>query len=544
MADTIDPDATTLRASGPTLGTTAPRGVFGLPPKLLNDAARRLALLAAFVGAMFVVVQSAEYVAQPQLRPILADPVLRLTSLAVVLVAIGMYAAERYALLSSATLLGIGMGFEVLVCFGISMTETAWPLDPRVPVLGVSSVGLVIVSVGALIPNHPIWTLLTALLAATTWPLAYAVNFVRLDFGTLPPLGTLAPWPTINYLLAVLAFLIGRRIYGTTLAAQSALDLGSYRLEAPIGAGGMGEVWRASHQMLARSAAIKLIKASVMTGGSGRQADLSVKRFRREANAIARLQSPHTVYLYDFGMSREGLFYYVMELLDGINLQDVVTHFGPQPPARVVAILQQVCESLEEAHEQGLIHRDLKPSNIMICKLALERDFVKVLDFGLAKFVGHPETTVVTVEGVTAGTPGYMAPEVALGRDDVDARSDLYAIGCVAYFLLTGSLVFPDPNAMSMALKHIRTPPDPPSQRTELPIPADLERIVMQCLEKPPDARPATARAIRTMLAECHIAPWTTDDARRWWDHHLPPTSSLRSFAQPAMHTPAIVQRA
>jgi serine/threonine-protein kinase len=276
----------------------------------------------------------------------------------------------------------------------------------------------------------------------------------------------------------------------------------------------------------------------------GRQAELSVKRFRREANAIARLQSPHTVYLYDFGMSKEGLFYYVMELLDGISLQDVVTHFGPQPPGRVVALLQQVCESLEEAHEQRLIHRDLKPSNIMICKLALRHDFVKVLDFGLAKFIGRPDTTIVTVEGITAGTPGYMAPEVALGREDVDARSDLYALGCIGYFLLTGALVFPDPNAMSMALKHINAAPDPPSHRTELPIPADLERVIMQCLEKQPDARPATARALWSMLAACDVASWSDDDARRWWEHHLPATSSLRSFAQPALHTPAVVHRA
>jgi serine/threonine-protein kinase len=543
MAQSIDPDATTLR-SETTLATTAPRGRFGLPPRLLNDAARRLSLLAAFVGAMFIVVETAEYIAQPQLRPILADPVLRLTSLAVVLVAIGMYAAERYALFPPALLLAVGMVFEVLVSFAISMTETARPIDAATPVLGVSSVGLWIVSVGALIPNHPIATLVTALLAATTWPVAYAINFSRLDFAALPPVGTLAAWPTINYLLAVLAFLIGRRLYGTTLAAQSALDLGSYRLEAPIGAGGMGEVWRASHQMLARAAAIKLIKASVMTGGMGRQAELSVKRFRREANAIARLQSPHTVYLYDFGMSKEGLFYYVMELLDGISLQDVVTHFGPQPPGRVVALLQQVCESLEEAHEQRLIHRDLKPSNIMICKLALRHDFVKVLDFGLAKFIGRPDTTIVTVEGITAGTPGYMAPEVALGREDVDARSDLYALGCIGYFLLTGALVFPDPNAMSMALKHINAAPDPPSHRTELPIPADLERVIMQCLEKQPDARPATARALWSMLAACDVASWSDDDARRWWEHHLPATSSLRSFAQPALHTPAVVHRA
>ena len=161
-----------------------------------------------------------------------------------------------------------------------------------------------------------------------------------------------------------------------------------------------------------------------------------VERFRREANVIASLQSPHTIYLYDFGLSGDGQFYYVMELLDGISLQTLVTTFGPQPAARVRSILIQICASLEEAHERGVIHRDLKPSNVMICQLALNHDFVKVLDFGLAKCAACEDLgAALTVEGTTAGTPGYIAPEVALGELNVDARADIYAIGCVAYFL-------------------------------------------------------------------------------------------------------------
>jgi serine/threonine-protein kinase len=295
--------------------------------------------------------------------------------------------------------------------------------------------------------------------------------------------------------------------------------------------------------MLARAAAIKLIKAESMAGQSARQASISLKRFRREANVIASLQSPHTVYLYDFGTSRDGRWYYVMELLDGISLQELVANFGPVPGSRVVAILRQACDSLEEAHQQGLVHRDLKPSNIMLCKLALQYDFVKVLDFGLAKFVGPAEATQLTMEGVTAGTPAYMAPEIALGHADVDARADIYALGCIAYFMLTGSLVFPDESPMSMALKQVQETPEPPSRRTELPIPPDLERLVMHCLEKRPEGRPASAREVADRLAACGLPAWTAEDATAWWERHLPPTSTLRISAIPASHTPAMVQK-
>jgi eukaryotic-like serine/threonine-protein kinase len=428
------------------------------------------------------------------------------------------------------------------VAFAIAMIETSWPLDPDKPVLGLSSMGPWIVAVGILIPNRPLWTLATALAAATMWPVAYAINHARFDFP-LPPLGTLAAWPAINYLLAGLAYFTGKRMYGTEIAAQSAVDLGSYRLVSPIGRGGMGEVWRATHQMLARSAAIKLIKADVIAGASARQADVSLKRFRREANVIARLQSPHTVYLYDFGTSKDGRWYYVMELLDGISLQELVTNFGPVPGPRVVDILRQACESLEEAHQQGLVHRDLKPSNVMLCKLALAHDFVKVLDFGLAKFVGPVEATQLTLDGITAGTPAYMAPEMAMGRADVDARSDIYALGCIAYFMLTGTTVFIDDNPMSVALKHVQEAPDRPSVRTELTIAPDLEQVVMRCLEKKPADRPASAREVSDLLAACQLPPWTPDDATAWWERHLPPTSTLRASAQPATHTPPVVQK-
>jgi serine/threonine-protein kinase len=330
-------------------------------------------------------------------------------------------------------------------------------------------------------------------------------------------------------LVALAAFMAARLSRAPVIVAPAAPDLGSYRLLARIGEGGMGEVWKASHQMLARRAAIKLIRPA-SSSSFARQADMWIQRFRREANVIAGLQSPHTIYLYDFGVSRDGQFYYVMELLDGISLQTLVTTFGPQPPARVRAIVLHICESLEEAHQQGLIHRDLKPSNAMICKLALQYDFVKVLDFGLAKCAACEEASQLTEAGATTGTPGYIAPEVALGEPNVDGRADLYALGCVAYFLLTGTLVFPDPNPMSMALKHVQAPADPLSTRTELPIPAELEQLVLRCLEKPPASRPASARELADRLRRLDLPPWTQEDAAAWWERHLPASSSLRTI--------------
>ena len=533
MPNTMPVDATPHTSSG------AP-GLTGLPPKLLEDAALRLSILAVFVGAVVVIVQVFQRFAQPQFAAVIDDPVNRLTTLIAVLMAGALYALHRFRLVTARTLLGLGMVFEIVVAISISMIETSRPFDPDVPLLGLSALGPWIVFVGALIPNRPFVTLLVALAAATTWPIAYVLNAARLDFVTTSWRQTLV-WPGLNYLMAGLAYLVGRATYGTACQAQTAQELGSYTLVAPIGEGGMGEVWKASHRMLARAAAIKLVKPAATA--SARQTDMVIKRFRREANVIAGLQSPHTVYLYDFGTAQDGRFYYVMELLDGISLQTLVTTFGPQPASRVVFILRQICNSLDEAHEQGLIHRDLKPSNVMLCKVAQQHDFVKVLDFGLVKSLARDDLTQVTVEGVTAGTPGYMAPEVALGNPDVDTRADLYALGCLGYALLTGTVVFPDSNPMSMALKHVQAVPDPPSQRTELPIPPELERVILQCLEKKPADRPPSARDLDERLMAAGAAQWTERDAVKWWELHLPKSSSLRSFAQAPSGTPLVVQK-
>jgi serine/threonine-protein kinase len=405
----------------------------------------------------------------------------------------------------------------------VSLIETSIPLSPDLPVLGFSAVGPLILVMCVLVPARTGWTIGVAMAAATTWPLAYGFNALRLG---LPPVPweRLIVWPGLNYVMALLACLTRRRLTADGEARQPAGDLGSYRLLTPIGAGGMGEVWKATHQLLARQAAIKLVRPRA-TMTSTRQLEESARRFHREANAIAGLQSPHTISLYDFGVARDGQFYYVMELLDGLSLETLVATFGPQPASRVRHILLQICESLEEAHQSDLVHRDLKPSNVMLCKVALRLDFVKVLDFGLAKCAACEDVAQITLEGVTAGTPAYIAPEVALGEEHVDGRADVYALGCVAYFLLTGTLVFEDSNPLSMVLKHIQATPTPPSERTELRIPADLEWAVLRCLEKKPADRPASAREAAKLFAACAVEAWTDDAAAAWWGRHLPAMS-------------------
>ena len=505
--------------------------------EVLDEGARRLAGLAAAFIATVIAVYPFQRLMQPQIAPLFDDPITRLVGLAVVLLAAGIVALHHYKVVASRTLLTFGIVFEIAVALAFAMVETARPFDPSLPLLGLSAIGPWIVLVAAVIPSQPRVRLALALAAATTWPVAYAINSARFGFVT-ESWRHASIWPLMNYMLAVVAYVTGRLTYGREREVQTTRTLGSYQLLQLIGEGGMGEVWRASHNMLARPAAIKLVKFD-----AGRE-EIFARRFHREANAIAGLTSPHTVYLFDFGTAGDGRLYYVMELLDGISLQTLITTFGPQPPSRVIAILRQICRSLDEAHRQSIIHRDLKPSNVMICQVAQETDFVKVLDFGLAKPLGTADVLHLTVEGATLGTPEYMAPELARASTTIDARADLYALGCIAYVMLTGALVFDDPNPVSVALKHMKTAPVPPSRRTTHAIPADLERVVLACLEKDPGARPPSARDVQRMLDACDVRPWSEEDAAAWWARHLPPASPLRSFSHTATQKPPVAQKA
>jgi serine/threonine-protein kinase len=306
-------------------------------------------------------------------------------------------------------------------------------------------------------------------------------------------------------------------------AAYPNKRIGNYKLVELLGRGGMGEVWKAKHRLLARRVALKLIRPEVLGADEATDRD-AISRFEREAQATAALRSHHTIDVYDFGISNEGCFYYVMELLDGLNLDVFVKRYGPVSCDRGVYLLRQVCRSLTEAHGNEMIHRDIKPANIYVCRLGPECDFIKVLDFGLVKTrremqkaVAHP-----SVKGVVAGTPGFMAPEMATGKPGIDGRADIYSLGCVAYWLVTGQLVFEADSPLAMVAEHIQSEPTAPSKRSEVEIPESLEQVILSCLEKDPAARPQTMRELDRLLARCEPGQvWDAEKARDWWDLHM-----------------------
>jgi CHASE1-domain containing sensor protein len=302
-------------------------------------------------------------------------------------------------------------------------------------------------------------------------------------------------------------------------AAQSALRLrrqvravqrlGQFTLVEKLGEGGMGAVYRAHHTLLRRPTAVKLIHPSRINATAR-------ARFEAEVQLTSSLSHPNTVVVYDYGHSPEGVFYYAMEYIDGITLQELVDVDGPQPPERVVNLLIQVCAALAEAHAIGLVHRDIKPANIMLCERGGLADFVKVLDFGLAKDLSGDSKAQLSQSTALLGTPLYLAPEVILGRP-IDARLDVYAVGGVAYFLLTGTPVFTGPSLPEVCAQHMSAAPEPPSKRLGRSLPPALEALILQCLAKNPADRPASAGEFARSLTALPVVPWGNDEARRWW---------------------------
>jgi serine/threonine-protein kinase len=303
-------------------------------------------------------------------------------------------------------------------------------------------------------------------------------------------------------------------IYGLRREAQRGKRLGQYTLDEKIGEGAMGVVYRASHAMLRRPTAIKLLAA-------GRSGAVDLQRFEREVQLTATLTHPNTVAIYDYGRTPDGALYYAMEFLDGINLEDLVRRYGPQPAGRVIHILRQVCRALAEAHTLGLIHRDIKPANVILTTRGGEADFAKVVDFGLVKrIMSLPTDVTMTTDGQTvlAGTPLYFAPEAITSADNVDARSDLYSLGGVGYYLVSGQPLFEAKTIVALCAHHLNTTPISPSVRLGRPIDAVLEAVLMETLAKTPGERPASALAVEEALSLSAAAKeWTIHDAERWW---------------------------
>ena len=355
-----------------------------------------------------------------------------------------------------------------------------------------------------IVPSTPRRTLVASLAAMAPLVPAILVG----SPGSVVRMVNIVTWCAVSVAIATVG---SRIIFGLRSEAARVRRLGQYTLEHKIGAGGMGVVYRARHAMLRRPTAIKLLPPD-------RAGQASLVRFEREVQMTAQLSHPNTVAVYDYGRTPDGVFYYAMEYLDGINLEELVREFGPQPAGRVIAILDQVCGALAEAHELGLVHRDIKPANIILTERGGELDVAKVLDFGLVKPVAS-DAAGVTVSGsaVLAGTPLYMSPEAMTTPDTGDPRSDLYALGAVAYYLLTAHPVFEAESVVEIVGHHLHTEPIAPSQRTSHRIPADLEAVVLQCLRKTPQQRPQSARSLRDALRRCVVEPWTDDDASTWW---------------------------
>ncbi|PIE16008.1 MAG: serine/threonine protein kinase [Proteobacteria bacterium] len=410
-----------------------------------------------------------------------------------------------------------------------------WPAEISIP--GWSPVTVVVLVTSIIMVFRPKVTLIAGLIT-TLGELAIVFALAERGLIDLPPVEDLSMRFGPNIFAPFAAALANLLVWRMSERLDEAEELGSYRLSQRIGEGGMGEVWRATHRMLKRPAAVKLIQPDRL-GERGR-AEVAVKRFEREAQATARLCSPHTVEIYDFGVTKEGAFFYVMELLDGVDLGTLVERHGPLPAERVVHLLSQACHSLAEAHARGLVHRDIKPANLFTCRYGTEVDFLKVLDFGLVKAQEATDNSArLTVDGAISGTPAYMAPEQVLG-EDLDGRADLYALGCVAWFLLTGRDPFEGRVAAEVMFAHLNTAPEPPSAVSEREIPPELDALVLAMMAKAPADRPADAADIGVALAAVpHARPWTPDRAHAWWDAQRPSDTPLPATA----HRPLSAKR-
>jgi len=417
------------------------------------------------------------------------------------------------SMLAPERLLDAALIYEILMGLFFSLNFHAVAVHTGTIVRGWSAVAVWVLAYPLIVPATRGKIVLATIATAAMDPLGLLIQGAS---GTPIPNGP-AAW--IQFLptavSAAIAIIVTRIVHRMHVDAEMGHEMGSYHLEELLGRGGMGEVWKASHRLLARSAAIKLIRPD-SSGSDGRE---SIKRFEREVKAAAGLQSPHTVDIYDYGTTEDGTFYYVMELLEGFDLETLVERFGPVPAERAVHILIQACLSLAEAHQGGLIHRDVKPANIYVCRYGLEWDFVKLLDFGLVKNTGAVQERQLTNAGVIAGTPGYMAPEMGLGSPDLDWRADIYALGAVGYWLVTGGPVFDGKRPpMQIIMDHIQKSPPAPSTRTGNEIPAELDQILISCLQKDPHNRPQTMQELARSLRAVPLGtPWTEDRARRWW---------------------------
>jgi serine/threonine-protein kinase len=505
------------------------RAAWTLPPHLQGQLPRRLRNTALLYSLAYFLSAFGPALLTNQLREAVRDPSEWVPDAASILAGLLVAALASRPRIPWKAKMHLGLVFEVLGSYGIALSmyveAERFAGTPIVfYVLSPSWVAVWMLVYSIVVPAPP-GRALFALLASASAPAV--VMGISLQQAGLLHIFTPATFFLVHvfpYLICVVLAYASARIMVTLGADVSrARELGSYRLIERLGQGGMGEVWRASHQLLAREAAIKFIRPESIAGISAEASRTMVQRFELEARATASLTSAHTIDLFDFGVADDGAFYYIMELLEGLDCDRLVRRFGALPPSRAVHLLAQVCESLEEAHEKGLIHRDVKPANIYVCRSGVRCDFVKVLDFGLVAHRRHAKPDVMLTPPEHAiGTPAFMAPEIAQGQE-IDGRSDLYGLGCVAYWLVTGRQVFEGSGFLEVISKHMHVEPDPPSRHSPGELPRELDALILRCLEKAPERRPPNAREVARLLRAVPLRDsWSAESAEEWWAEHTP----------------------
>jgi serine/threonine-protein kinase len=485
----MSPDALQPQVPSATSGTTT------VDSRLLQDRLRVYAAIAVAIGTVF-------YAVSQVLVRLGLEPPMSATAhgahLGVLASLGGTWLYCRDGSRSEGSLRALDAGLLVLLSLlTLFVPAGAVPEPPLRGMVMLLAVNLLLFTRSIFIPSSARRTL--AVSAAAALPLAtYALanESVRMSV-----------WKVMWLLAAITVATAGSGvIYGLRREVRHAMQLGQYTLEEKLGEGGMGVVYRARHAMLRRSTAVKLLKPD-------RVGEASLRRFEREVQLTAGLSHPNTVSVFDYGRTPDGVFYYAMEYLDGLTLEEVVAGDGPQPPARVAHVLKQVLGALAEAHGIGLVHRDVKPGNVILCVRGGVPDVAKVLDFGLVKELEGEAG--LSHDGALVGTPLYLAPE-AIRSPAADPRADLYSVGAVGYFLLTGQHVFEGRSVIEICSQHLHAAPVPPSTRLGRPLPEGLEAWVLACLDKEPARRPHSAADAAEALDRADAGAWTLQDARAW----------------------------
>ena len=476
------------------------------------------AMLVLISIAVEITLLTGTYALYPQIKPHNADAIATAGATSLVLLAllwrgvIARFRLSREWLYRIDLLIAAGIG-----CFLAAGAYFAYDLRPASYTALTLAYGLVFTR-ALVVPSSGTRTAVTTSLIFI--PLIAAAIGLAIDVPQeIPPMMFIGGAFVFAFVAVVLVATGSRILYGLRKQVSEAMQLGQYTLDRKIGEGGMGAVYRAHHAMLRRPTAVKLLLPDKVGAEN-------LERFEREVQHMAELTHPNTVAVYDYGRNPDGVFYYAMEYLDGIDLEQLVGRYGAQPPARVSAILAQVCGALAEAHGRGLIHRDIKPANIILCERGGMYDVAKVVDFGLVKEI--TANTGVSTQ-VILGTPAYLAPEAVTDPNTVGPAADLYAVGAIGYFLVTGKRVFEGATSVDVCVQHVTATPVPPSQHVPT-IPKELEQLILRCLDKKPATRPTALELARLLDPEPLSAGWSEQEAAQWWRafraEEPPPTSS------------------